>query len=261
MASWCKFFLTICCAYAFLVSAQDADSPRFIVLSPPKCGTHLIAKILTSITEQEPAIYLGELGTPKQAVKLVAKETSAGHFVVAHNFQQKTLERLVKRGYRVIFIIRDPRDQLISVMKWLREGQWPWLQVSKIPQIDEQIHELITGARFGWRCFNGCFGRYYNVAKTVVPNRIFTTRFESLVGPHGGGSTEAQVNEILNLAAFLKVPLSNERAIAIANEAWGGTKTFRQGEKIGAWKRYFSPLHQQAYEQLYTPMLIELGYE
>lgn len=258
MASCCKLFLIISCAFSFLVSA--ADSPRFVVLSPPKCGTHLIGKVLALITNQEPAYYLGDLGTPEQAIKTVNQETAAGHFVVAHNFHQSTLKKLTKRGYRVIFMIRDPRDQLISVMNWLREGQWPWIRASKIQRIDEQIHELITGARFGWRCFDGCFGRYYNVAKTVSPQRIFTTRFESLVGPHGKGSTEMQVNEILNLANFLKVNISNDQAFSIANQAWGGTGTFRHGE-MGVWKQYFSPQHTLDYQQLYTPILIELGYE
>lgn len=258
MAGWVRFFLVIANLFSFCAYAKES-SPGFVVLSPPKCGTYLIAKILASVTGQEPALYLGELGI-QEGVDIVRQETEKGRFVVAHNFHPLTLKRLVKRGYRVIFLVRDPRDQLISVMNWFREGQWSWIPASKISNVDEQISEMITGAKLGWRCYDGCFGRYYSVAKTIPSNHLFTTRFEALVGPQGGGDEERQINEILNLAAFLQVPLSNDEAVFIAERAWGVKGTFRQG-KIGSWKQYFSLQHQQAYQQLYTPILIELGYD
>lgn len=259
MTSWCTFFLAMSSLFSFLLSAAS-DSPRFVVLSPPKCGTHLIAKVLGLITHQQPVFYLTELGTAAQGVEIVKNETALGHFVVAHNFHAQTLQHLTKQGYRVVFIIRDPRDQLISVMNWLKGGQWSWIPASKITNTDALIQELITGAKYGWRCFDGCFARYYNVAHAVSPNFLFTTRFESLVGPNGGGSTELQVNEILNLANFLRVTISNDEAFSIADEAWGGTRTFRHGE-IGSWKKYFSSQHKNDYQRLYMQNLIELGYD
>ena len=85
----------------------------------------------------------------------------------------------------------SPRDQLISIMHWLRGGNWPWVPASKIKDEKAQIFELITGNTFGRPCYPRCFGCYYDLAMQFSSDVLYVTHFESLVGLEGGGIKRA----------------------------------------------------------------------
>ena len=89
---------------------------------------------------------------------------------------------------------------------------------------------------------------------------FYTTTFEKLVGPHGGGSKEEQIQEIINIARHLDHPISLERAQQIADELFGNAPTFRKGQ-IGAWKEYFTQEHKELFKKTAGQLLIDLGYE
>jgi hypothetical protein len=210
--------------------------------------------------DMEPENHLAELGSRNQCVETCLKATADRHFVVAHNFDASALTELIQRGYKVIFILRDPRDQVLSMQDWMNEGQWQWLPVSKMKNKDEQLEELITGARYNWRCYNGCIGSRYAIASALPQNSCYITRFEDLVGPEGGGDKDVQLQEIMNIAGFLGLDLPIEKAESVAEESYGDTKTFRHGQ-IGAWKERFSKKIKQKYKRFYAETLIWLGYE
>ncbi len=94
------------------------------------------------------------------------------------------------RGYKVIFLLRDPRDHLLSVLFYILNVGWQYEQLrTDFPfgqlSIDEQIEEMITGQRYG-----------ICVPKEFIWNRLpwmnlqsppsFTAYFENLVGIKGG---------------------------------------------------------------------------
>ena len=90
---------------------------------------------------------------------------------------------------------------------------------------------------------------------------IYTTRFESLVGSKGGGSTHDQIREIMNIASHLGYPITRTRAQEIAFVIFGAPNvTFREG-KIGSWKQHFKPVHKIAFKRVAGKLLIDLGYE
>ena len=248
------FLFASCCIGA----AEDA---RFVIFSPPKCGTFLSAKTLSLMTEKTPAYYLNNWELSNlEVVDLVENETANGKFVVTHHFNGPTLKLLAKMGYKIIFIVRDLRDQLISVTNWLREGQWRWMPAAKMLNIDAQIEELIFGKLYGQRCVDIYFLSYEERLEHVPSRSLCTIRFENLVGEHGGGTLEAQQKEIQNLAKFLNMRLGKEKVDEIAAEIFGGTATFRSGQ-IGSWRDYFSNNHKKLFKLLYNHQLIRLGYE
>lgn len=252
------------CVAVNLLSSLYGGSPHhpFVIVSPPKCGTHLAGKAVGLIIGKEPAYYLSELGTKRQGVSTVLRETSLGHFVVAHNFSQPILRELVNRGYKIIFVVRDPRDQLISVRNWLIGGNWPWIEASKIQDRQLQLEELITGSIKGWRCFESCFLKYEALLLDFPPECIYFLRFENLVGKAGGGSNEKQLETVFEVAQFLNMslPPTVEEAEQFAANFYGGTRTFRTGQ-IGNWKTHFSDRHKSLYKARYNDHLIRLGYE
>ncbi len=93
----------------------------------------------------------------------------------------------------------------------------------------------------------------------LVPN-IYTTTFEKLVGPQGGGTLEEQLNEIIAIANHMGTKMDQTQALEISNNLFGESITFREG-KIGSWKKYFLERHKDAFKKVAGQLLIDLGYE
>ena len=89
---------------------------------------------------------------------------------------------------------------------------------------------------------------------------IYTTTFEKLVGPDGGGTKEEQLSEVQNIANHIGVKISLEEAVQVANSLFGDTGTFREG-KIGSWKKHFTEEHIKIFKEQTGDLLYKLGYE
>lgn len=255
-----KLTLGLSALISFPLLGLSNEHCPFIVFSPPKCGTHLIGKVLKLMLNEEPIYMLGGLGIFKD-IERIKNETKNHRFIVSHHFTPEIMNALVAEGYKVIFTLRDPRDQIVSCQDWLREGEWYWLRVSRIEDKNEQLLEMITGERFGWQCYESCIGRRLNQFKKVKPRKAcYITRFENLIGATGNGDGETQLQEIVNLAEFLNFNLSPEKCKEVATKSYGKSRTFRKGE-IGRWKSTFLPSHKKVYKILYSKTLIKLGYE
>jgi Sulfotransferase domain len=243
-----------------LLVCKNALHKPFFVFCPPKCGTHLISKVISLITNETPNYNLGDMVSDSNAIKWVIDSTSQAKFAVAHNFNKPIVNSLVSKGYRVIFLVRDPRDQLISIMNWLKEGQWPGTKAAQITDHDKQITELITGKKYGFRSFDSYFLKYEKCLVNIPSNNVYYAHFESLVGPLGGGSLDKQKKEIMGLAKFLKISINPDHVENIANQIFGNSETFRQGQ-IGSWKAHFNETHKALFKKSYKKHLIRLGYE
>jgi hypothetical protein len=88
----------------------------------------------------------------------------------------------------------------------------------------------------------------------------YTTFFEKLVGARGGGSQQAQVKELTNLARHLRMACTRRDIERIPDELFGNTATFRQGS-IGSWRNSFGEEHKRAFKEVAGQLLIDLGYE
>ncbi|MEI8365191.1 MAG: sulfotransferase domain-containing protein [Parachlamydiaceae bacterium] len=264
--------ILLICAFAFVFLNVDAkqstkDSMKelighqpFVIVCPPKCGTHLIGKTLSLILNKTPTYSLSKLGSTQESIESSESALKNGSFLVAHDFSKSVIERLVSKRYKIVFIARDPRDLVISVRNWLREGQWPWLEVSKIQDPQEQLTELITGAKTKWDCIERCFLKYEARVAGLSRKSLYTARFENLVGADGGGGLDRQVKEILGLAEFLEVTITNDEAHNIAHQLFGGTATFRKGQ-VGVWKTLFTEEQKKKFKSRYKIHLIRLGFE
>lgn len=254
----CIFFLLLVLCFQNTAHASKSHAD-FVVYAPPKSGTHLIAKVLELMLQKTPAFYLEELGDDRDVLELAEAAKKSNSFIVAHNFRAATLKFLISRRYKVIFIIRDPRDLLVSAQNWLHEGQWNWIPAAQLTSRDDQLDELITGRRHQWRFYDWAFGDRLKIYQGLSKHAVIT-RFENLVGSQGGGSRKIQVAEIKNIAKLLRFKLSDQEAEDIAEKVFGGTATFRNGQ-IGKWKNAFREYHKINFKTLYGPTLIELGYE
>lgn len=211
---------------------------------------------------ENPAYYLSGIGENSviDSLNIVASEEARGCFVVGHHFSKTLLRTLVNKGYKIIFVVRDPRDQLVSVMNWLKEGQWFWLPIAGMANPHDQITEAITGAQYGWQSVESCFLNYEEALSGLPQASIYKVHFEKLVGAQGKGTDDDQINEILSISNFIGLTLDSNKIKYVTENIFGGTKTFRDGS-IGKWRLVFTEDQRSLFKIRYNYLLIRLGYE
>ncbi len=255
-------------AFTFACSLFAGGEPLahlpFIVVSPPKSGTHLLGKTLCLLLNKPMVKYL-IVPCTKEALQTKTEEAvRSGGFLVTHCLPDEECINLLKeRGYLVVFMQRDPRDQLISRLFWtvdthhtfeLKERA-KFLTLSR----DDQIEELITGRRFGFRCVE------IDLVQRLPwllqkSDFLLPVHFEKLVGNKGGGRDDSQLKELRRIAQFLQVDISEADLKKVGLKIFGNTWSFKNGQ-IGSWKTYFRPKHKRLFKQKYQGLLEKLGYE
>lgn len=237
------------------------------LISIPKCGTSLAQKLFRMINPQEPNKIEPEglcLITNNAINDLLYKDNT---FLTAHAiFNNYNNEILKNNNVKIVFIYRDPRDQIVSAAHMIRASKKHWPTHSKW-RMDHIISELIEGGGKVWEAvfaakkechaLKGIKSFYELYLPWINQPNVYTTTFEKLVGPQGGGSLETQINEIQAIAEHLGKPITEARAREISKKLFGGTHTFRQG-KIGSWKKHFNEYHKKIFPK---QLLVDLGYE
>jgi hypothetical protein len=192
--------------------------------------------------------------------RLEPGEVTGGHMPYSAGFA----EMLERKGIRPLFIVRDPRDVVVSLMYHIL-GQ-PETRLAKhfaraFANDGERLRACILGAEgVPGRTFLGMGRRLELFVPWLRVAGVHTVRFERLVGPRGGGSEEAQHAEITGIAGHLGLALTPEQVRSVGAQLFGQGSTFRRGQ-IGSWREHFKQEHKQAFNEVAGSYLIELGYE
>lgn len=254
----------------FLMSFGVVDFvyAKCAIISIPKCGTHLLLKamklIQLHITPNE--FFL----TPNSIMhELLEKEV----IIRSHStYSDNNIEKINKDSSDIVFIYRDPRDHIVSAAFMLKKPHRP-SPVHFHWALSSIIDELITGGQSIWgtllkaqeiRSLHGVADFYGLYLPWQFEPKVYTTQFEKLVGPRGGGNIKDQLSEIIAIAHHMGRSINRDEADAIASKLFGETATFREG-KIGSWKKHFLPRHKVAFKTANNgagqKLLELLGYE
>ena len=259
--------------------------PRIFVNSVAKSGTHLLTKIL----ESRPGTMLSGIHIPwwqchtvpdghgltpefeldRNRFARYLAGAHAGQIVTSHfPWRPEIAETLRDAGYAIVFQMRDPRDTLLSQLRYilgLRRHFLHQRMMSEFADDDTRLMALITGAP----------PRGPNETAPIEPvgtllahrvgwlghPDIHVCRFESLVGARGGGDAETQRQEIKAVCAHVGRPVDDDAVDRlIAKLANRKSFTFRRGV-IGDWRNHFNQAHIAAFKQQGGQHLIDLGYE
>ncbi len=264
---------------------------RLLVNGVAKSGTHLLTKIaglmgypvfpfcLAADKAQRaaapwsrageaclgPAVAVGvERPTPMHGLLLrqVLRAVPPGRGINAHcGYSPALRDLLAEEGFRLLLLLRDPRDTLVSLAGYLARHGHPALQGLSLeaqlllaidgiaPMHPPRVQPLMQrNAAQSWRAMAGWMGQ----------PEVLVLRFEDLVGPEGGGSATAQARALTALAGFLGA--AEETVGPARAQAFGGTRTFHQG-RIGAWREAFTPVVKARFHAVAGEELIRLGYE
>jgi len=196
------------------------------------------------------------------------KLVGGGCFMPAHVFYTDHREQiLADLGFRIVLIIRDPRDIVVSHYHYVTHG-------SRRHQLRDYYRSLPDDAA---RLMTSIAGIQQPQSEPTIRLRDIDSRyrsfltwenhgacvvkFENMVGPRGGGSYEAQRVEIRRLAEHLDVQLEESDVKRIASNIFRrASTTFRRG-MIGDWKRHLAPEHRAVFRSIAGQLLVDLGYE
>jgi hypothetical protein len=265
---------------------------RVVANSIPKSGTHLLSRLLTLLgLEQKPMgirprLVAGPLSpirrffrtrepekvtvgvvSPQQIGRGWLRRRLAkvpdGCFVTAHCLYTPELAELLREeGMPVVCILRDPRDVAVSQMHYIKQQRQHFAHGAfmSLPSDHERLLVSIRGGELGGRQLQSLDERYRQFLGWERDESAVVVTFEDLVGPEGGGSTDAQWRAVERVVAHLGLS-ADERVLRRVEEGlFGVGKTFRKGQ-IGGWREEFSEEHARAAKEVAGPLIVELGYE
>lgn len=275
---------------------------HIILASPPKCGTNLVIKLLIELGYQiigdvvyhqspklKPGIeealwaklrrpkYPPVFGSPLSArryrkylfyktVDQILEEFKHPTCFVLHDWSCHAnlfhRDWYSSRNPLIILNYRDPRDQLISFVRFLEpEGKWsadyslPSSQfahaeiLKSLPNEDEKITHAIQDETFPLK------DAMLNMSWLLKNPYVCKVKFEDLVGPHGGGEEELQISTVKTILDHLGVAGDSEN---LADILYGGTPTFTGNQS--RWRDVFTKEHIIAFNQRFGIVLDTYGY-
>lgn len=231
--------------------------PRVLVNSVPKAGTHLVTSILDLLPEMRTAgihldqVIAGRYGkiNPETAeldwrtVRSMLGRVKPGQYATSHLWSHPTLFSILgELGFRSIFVVRDPRDIVVSdedyIYRLRRHPQHQRFQVD-YPDRDARLRALIDGfpaGRWGHPQLS-LVERLRGYQPWLAPREdVFCCRFEDLIGGAGGGSDHTQRARVAAIGNHVERHLDEGELDRICLAAWSSqSPTFRKGA-AGDWR-------------------------
>jgi len=246
------------------VTAKNITHPKVLVNGSPKSGTTWMLKMLASIPGHEDA---GNFSGDHKRYDAV----SPGQVIHGHETYTDALKsRLEKNGIRVILMIRDPRDQLVSRMFHVRRSpNHPWHERLQKMTIDEALMICIEGREQlpatdviisltqSWLEVGNaaCIVRY----EELLDNTVF--HFQRVLDYMGIQGDRRLAEVVVERNRFSRLSIGKKVWLLQRMPGEEDPKShFRKGIK-GDWRNYLKPHHIARFKEVSGQQLIDLGYE
>ncbi len=262
-----RFFRRLYHHWRLMWDEEARQAPKAVANSVPKAGSHLLARCLVlmgMVNSRQHAHYLHS----QEHIARAFSRLKPGEFLTAHlPYSEFVAQLVVQTASRMVLIIRDPRDVVVSHFYYVTYKDKHHRLRSYYQALPSDDERLLTSIR-GIEPPPGREDLYLpNISQRFrgllawQKHGAYLVRFEDLVGPQGGGDQEKQLEEIRNIARHIGWPLTSSQVEEIAQRLfYTGSATFRKGT-IGDWRNHFREIHKQAFKEVAGDLLVELGYE
>jgi len=193
---------------------------------------------------------------------------SHGRYILGHVAWQKNLSSLLKSlNYYHLFIIRDPRAVLASLLSFILDARG----MPKKHFLEADFKRLSSRQRLSL-ILDGGYAEQANV-KVVPFCDIFRSmlawktepdclvlHFEDLIGEKGGGTTHQQKEAVQQIASQLGETFDRQVAAKLEKIYNPAARTFRTGS-IDSWKHSLEPDDIERVNEYCQPLCKEAGYQ
>lgn len=255
-----------------------AGIPVLFANSFPKSGTHLLTQVLQSFPKLGPAIdsglpavvtFEGDTGRARPTDEIIRdlQRLLPGDIAYGHvHALPEAVDYLCQPGWAAYFILRDPRDVVVSHVHYVTEMEPNHIHHAYYSQVlhtfDERLCTSITGLDGQTASqvpFPDIRARFDPYLAWLDHPQVLTLRFEDFITQR-----EATLEQVLKHAVQRGFPLCLEQHAAIQVLADGidpqRSPTFRSG-KIGGWRKQFTEEHKRLFKEVSGNLLVRLGYE
>lgn len=252
-----------------------AGVPVLLANSFPKSGTHLLTQVLQGFPAIGPAIdsglpaivtYEGDSGRQRQVAEILAdlQRLKAGDIAYGHLHALPEVVRLLcQPGYAAYFILRDPRDVVVSHVHYVTEMEPHHIHHrfynEELHSFDERLAVSILGRPDGSIPFPNIQARFEPYLGWLEHPEVLVLHFEDFIQQQ-----QTTLERVLEHAVQRGFPLQVSLPAAIQALADGinpqRSPTFRSG-RVGGWRDQFSDANKHLFKQVAGELLIRLGYE
>jgi hypothetical protein len=249
--------------------------PILFANSFPKSGTHLLTQILQGFPAVGPAVesglpalvtfdgYNGRQRSPDAILgdleRLLPGDIAYGHL----HALPPAVEFLRRDGIAAYFILRDPRDVVVSHVHYVTDMEQDHIHhayyTQTLSSFDQRLRTSILGMPGEVIPFPDIAQRFAPFLGWLDLPQILSLRFEDLITDR-----DLALNRVLDHAVQRGFPLLIDRPEALCRLAEGidplRSPTFRSG-RVGGWKENFSPENKELFKEIAGELLVRLGYE
>lgn len=253
----------------------SADVPVLFANSFPKSGTHLLTQVLQGFSRVGPAVdsglpavvtFEGDTGRERPAAEIVRdlQRLQPGDIAYGHvHALPEAVDFLCREGVAAYFILRDPRDVVVSHVHYVTEMKPDHIHHryyhETLRTFDERLQASILGRPDLEIPFPDIRARFEPYLDWLDHPQVLTLRFEDFIQDR-----EAALARVLDHATQRGFPLFVSHADAIQTLADSidpqRSPTFRSG-KVGGWRKHFTPEHVSLFKDVTGDLLVRLGYE
>jgi hypothetical protein len=249
--------------------------PILFANSFPKSGTHLLTQVLQGFPSIGPAVdsglpavvtYIGETGRERSTDEILSdlRRLLPGDIAYGHlHARPEVVQQLCQDGTAAYFILRDPRDVVVSHVHYVTEIETDHIHhayyTQELKDFDERLRTSILGLPDDRIPFPDIYQRFEPYLGWLDHPEVLCLCFEDFIQDR-----EAALGQVFDHAVRRGFSPSLERSRAIQTLANSidpqRSPTFRSG-KVGSWRDQFSPENKALFKEIAGDLLVRLGYE
>lgn len=237
--------------------------PKILINSIPKAGTHLVERALENYPLLRNAAQRTLRGWSSADPRMlrVLSNTCRGLFRTGHLPAHGDILHVVReKDIRVLFVLRDPRDIVVSNFKYatyLDLSHPTHAYFKSLPDDETRLLKTIVGEPEVLTPIAEILDLF---EPWLDPAIALSIRFEDLVGSRGGGEDGQQMASLRKIADFLKIKITDDMLTRIAGKVFHTKSLTFHGGQIGKWRTVFSPAHLTTFRERVGDRLEKYGY-
>ena len=241
----------------------DRGAPKVFCVSIPKAGTHLLERAICLhprlYRKLLPTIGDGNVVRWKSLEDILAN-LHPGQALVSHlSFRPEFPTALEKHGVRTVFLMRDPRDTVVSQTHFVTRETKHRQHGAFVDQGSDRDRLMLSIQGDPTRGVLGIAERLDRYAGWLTSGAL-AVRFEDLVGPGGGGDAATQEAAVRGIYRHLGLPDDPALVRSVCARLFSSdSPTFRKGS-IGGWRDSFDPELEKLFEETVQGRLEQYGY-